>query len=100
MLLLDHKEAIRNIHHDPRSEINKEFRKEQLKDRYNSASKALDYILDDFKLSELVGNSSIDKNKVHMMGHSFGGSTTLYTALNDERITGCALCYDPCFYIL
>lgn len=70
-------------------------------DRYKAAGKALDYILDDANVTRLFGeNVKIDKSNVHMLGHSFGGTTTLYTAVNDRRITGCVLCYDPCFYIL
>lgn len=34
------------------------------------------------------------------MGHSFGGSTALKTAMEDDRITGMVVAMDPCMYIL
>ena len=45
-------------------------------------------------------NVRIKKDRVHIMGHSFGGSTALYTAINDRRITGSVISLDPCFFIL
>jgi pimeloyl-ACP methyl ester carboxylesterase len=42
----------------------------------------------------------LDYSKVHMLGHSFGASTSLKTALEDKRITGFVVAMDPCMYIL
>lgn len=41
----------------------------------------------------------INKNRIHIVGHSFGASTALYCAMNDTRITGNVIAFDPCFYI-
>jgi dipeptidyl aminopeptidase/acylaminoacyl peptidase len=48
----------------------------------------------------LGDNVKINKDKIHIMGHSFGGTTALYSAINDKRITGSVISFDPCFYIM
>jgi len=42
--------------------------------------------------------ATLDLDNIHIMGHSFGGATALYSACNDKRITGHAILIDPWFY--
>lgn len=52
-------------------------------------------------MTSLLGdNVRIDSSKVHIMGHSFGATTALYSAFNDPRITGVVICLDPCLFLL
>ena len=41
----------------------------------------------------------LDYSKISIIGHSFGGTTALYTTIYDKRITGVCIGLDPCVYI-
>jgi len=67
-----------------------------LKVRKDAVIKTLDYIEDESKVQELLGDHvQIDKDKVFMVGHSFGGGTAATVASQDNRITGGLLLLDP-----
>jgi len=42
----------------------------------------------------------LDLGNLHIMGHSYGGSTAIYTGCHDSRITGHVILLDPWFYPL
>ena len=101
MVLVNHVEEIRNIDSDASSLPNKEFRTTQLRERYKAVSKALDLMMDEKEVCTLLGEHvKINKDRIHIMGHSFGATTALYSAIEDKRITGTVVCLDPCLYIM
>ncbi|XP_006882190.1 PREDICTED: platelet-activating factor acetylhydrolase [Elephantulus edwardii] len=92
--------------HLPVNESEKKcFRNWQVKRRAQECSQALSLILDldrgisvknvlntDFDMKQLKG--SIDRNKIAIIGHSFGGATTIQ-ALSEDRRFRCGIALDP-----
>ncbi|EAR87054.1 plasma platelet-activating factor acetylhydrolase (macronuclear) [Tetrahymena thermophila SB210] len=100
---MEHIEEIKNPYVDRQQ--NWEFRNCQLKDRLETSQKMLDIIYDKEFMKRIFNCSNdedeipIDYEKISILGHSFGGSTALYTAMNDQRITGVCIGLDPCVYV-
>ncbi|KAM6185130.1 platelet-activating factor acetylhydrolase [Rhynchocyon petersi] len=80
------------------------FRNKQVRIRAQECSRALDLILDldhgipvknalnlDFELKQL--KDSIDRNKIAIIGHSFGGATVIQTLSEDQRFR-CGIALD------
>ncbi|XP_071469437.1 platelet-activating factor acetylhydrolase [Marmota flaviventris] len=84
------------------------FRKQQVQQRAKECSEALNVILDiangtpvkdvlnlGFDVQQLKG--SIDRNKIAVIGHSFGGATVIQTLSEDQRFR-CGIALDPWMY--
>ena len=42
-------------------------------------------------------NIIIEKDKISVIGHSFGGASAIQLSLEEKRITGCCIAYDPVY---
>jgi len=83
----------------------REVRKEALNERRKKVQSLLNMLgknREFFKLifPETESDWSFDLDNVHIMGHSFGGATALFTASLDERITGHVIMLDPWYFPL
>lgn len=58
-----------------------------------------EYVKKIFNIAEDEDDVPIDYDKISVLGHSFGGSTALYLAMNDQRISGVVVGLDPCVYV-
>jgi hypothetical protein len=82
VISLIHKEEIRNKL--PGLEPNRPQRVEQLNVRTQDVRRALDFLCDERGFRAVMGDEMrLDYSKIHIMGHSFGGSTALNTAVRD-----------------
>ncbi|XP_066108184.1 platelet-activating factor acetylhydrolase-like [Saccopteryx bilineata] len=83
-------------------EEEKSLRNAQVRQRAKECSQALDVILSgkpvknvlDLEFDVQPVKGSIDRNKIAVMGHSFGGATVIQ-ALNDDRRFRCGIALDP-----
>ena len=79
-------------------------RQKQLEYRYAKVENLLDLITNPWNFDKIFPETQVkdgidfDIDNLHIIGHSFGGITALYTACNDQRITGKCIMLDPWFY--
>ena len=79
-------------------------RQKQLETRFHKVENLLDLISNPWNFQKIFPeikeeySLDFDIDHLHIMGHSFGAATALYTACNDERITGKCIMLDPWFY--
>lgn len=99
VLCPEHVEHIRNILASDAE--NRIFRIAQLMDRYRTIQRTLDVVYDGVAFNKLLGTPPDQPpivpqyTNISIMGHSFGGSTAIYTTFHDKRITGACIAYDP-----
>jgi hypothetical protein len=98
VLCPEHSEFIRNIY--PTYEENRIYRRAQLYERIKTIKAVLDIIYDREKFGRLFSTVEPDLSEISIIGHSFGGSTAIYSAFRDSRITGACVAYDPVFYLI
>ena len=71
-------------------------RKPQLEVRASTIGKILDFIHEETKMRSLFGSQvEVDHDKVFLAGHSFGSATSATVILNDNRVTGGLVLFDP-----
>ena len=71
-------------------------RHKQMMNRYSISVNILDYIQKDENLQNLFNDQvKLDFENISIIGHSFGGTTAIYTAAHDKRITGHSILLDP-----
>ena len=84
----------------------REKRQKQLEYRFHKVENLIDLIANPWNFKKIFpeieeeDGVDFDIDNLHIMGHSFGAVTALYTACNDERITGKCVMLDPWFYPL
>ena len=80
--------------------ILKECRMKQLIDRADSVTKVLDFACDLNQMRNFFNKSdlNINYNNVSIGGHSFGGTTSYISAINDKRINGGIFILDPWYF--
>lgn len=98
----DHPEKIIILPHFNIKDINKyvptikEVRGSQLERRKETITVILDYVYDLKKMKELFKRDvPVNYEKLMLGGHSFGGITSIYTSLLDNRVKGGLICLDP-----
>jgi predicted dienelactone hydrolase len=86
-------EFIRNIY--PSYEENRIFRRAQLYERFKTIKSLLDIICSGELFEQLDPSVKADPSEISIIGHSFGGSTAVFSAFYDKRLTGACVAYDP-----
>jgi len=76
-----------------------EIRKSQLIYRKQTIIKVLDFVYNNLFIKKLFGNQEIfiNRQKVFLAGHSFGGATVSEVSVHDKRVTGGLVLLDPWF---
>ncbi|MBS1889939.1 MAG: hypothetical protein JST59_01485 [Actinobacteria bacterium] len=98
VISLIHRESIRNPF--PGLEPNRLHRIEQLKERVQDVKRALDFAQDHKRFAKVMGEDlTLDFSRVNTYGHSFGASTCISAAMQDNRINGLVIAMDPCMYL-
>lgn len=99
VLSVHHEEEIKN--QIPVTQANRTFRTWQLKERFRTVQRHIDYVLQpEFLFSLFQKEVALDMDTLSIAGHSSGGTTAMQTAMQDARIKGACLCMDPCTYII